>query len=99
MFRCARHITLAVATASRWLYEPETRSERSKAGSSSVQLESEAQSGSTAKAAYSLERSCPNISMAPVLTIVKMVAALSWKGKGPTPLERLGSFVDRAEPS
>jgi len=77
MFRRACHITLAVATASRWLYEPETRSERSKAGSSSVQLESEAQSGSAAKAAYSLERSCPNISMAPVLAIVKMVAALS----------------------
>ncbi len=26
------HTTIAVATASRWLYEPETRSERSKAG-------------------------------------------------------------------
>jgi len=36
-----------------------------------------AQHGSAAKAVFSLERSCPKISMAPVLAIVEMVAALS----------------------
>ena len=42
-----------------------------------AQLKSQAQHGSTAKAALTLERSCPMESMAPVLAIVKMVAGLS----------------------
>ena len=38
-------------------------------------------------------------SMAPVLAITKMVAVLSLKkDSGPTPLERLCGFADRAEP-
>ena len=40
-------------------------------------VESEAEQGSTAKAACTLERFCPRLSMAPVLAIVKMVAVLS----------------------
>jgi len=35
-----------------------------------AQLKSEAQPGSAVKAAFSLERSCPMASMAPVLAIV-----------------------------
>ena len=42
-----------------------------------AQLKSQVQHGSTAKAALTLERSCPMESMAPVLAIVKMVAGLS----------------------
>jgi transposase len=40
-----------------------------------AQLKSEAQPGSAAKAACSLERSCPTESMAPVLAILKAMAA------------------------
>jgi len=51
------------------LYEPETLFESSPSYGV-VQLKSEAQPGSAAKAAFSLERSCPMESMAPVLAIV-----------------------------
>jgi hypothetical protein len=50
------------------------------------------QRGSTAKAVYSLERSCPSISVAPVLAIARMVAALSLQRESMTPLERLLEF-------
>jgi len=46
-------------------------------GVSRRELESEAQRGSAVKAVFSLERFCPIDSMAPVLAIVWMVAALS----------------------
>ena len=53
-----------------WLCEPETFLEIDRAcGVRLAQLESAAQRGSTAKAAFSLERSCPMSSMAPVLAI------------------------------
>jgi hypothetical protein len=45
----------------------------------SARIESEAQHGSAAKAAISLERSCPILSMAPVLAIVWMVASVVLK--------------------
>jgi hypothetical protein len=45
-----------------------------------AQLESEAQHGLAAKARiFSLERSCPTLSMAPVLAIVWMVAGIVLK--------------------
>lgn len=45
-----------------------------------AQLESEAQHGLAAKAVFfSLERSCPTLSMAPVLAIVCMVAGVDLK--------------------
>ena len=59
-----------------------------------AQLESEAQHGLAAKARFfSLERSCPTLSMALVLTIVWMVAGIVLnKDNGPTPLGRLSRF-------
>src|SRR5437879_5533304 len=61
----------APATALRWLYESETLSESLRElWSGLVRVESAAQPGSAAKAAFSLERSCPMESMAPVLAIV-----------------------------
>ena len=42
---------------------------------------------------FSLERSCPTLSMAPVLAIVWMVAGIVLnKDNGPTPLGRLSRF-------
>ena len=59
-----------------------------------AQLESKAQHGSAAKAVFfSMERSCPTLSMAPVLAIVRMVAGVALnKDNGPTPLGRLSRF-------
>ena len=57
---------------SRRLYEPETLLE----SASLVTITIGSQHDSTAKAALSLERSCPINSMAPVLAIVSMVATL-----------------------
>ena len=54
-----------------WLCDPETLSELDGAGQADLaQLESQSQRGSAAKAAVSLERFCPKLSMAPVLAIV-----------------------------
>lgn len=52
------------------------------------------QPGSTAKAAKSLERFCPSLSMVPVLAIVKMVAGNcpGIRIKARTPMERLCQF-------
>jgi hypothetical protein len=50
-----------------------------------AQLESVAQPGSTAKAAFTLERSCPSRSMAPVLAIVSMVAGVVLKRRTARP--------------
>jgi hypothetical protein len=53
-------------------------------------LESHLQPDSAVKAVESLERSCPTISMAPVLAITWMVASIVLaKGNGPTPMERV----------
>jgi len=53
-------------------------------------LESQLQPDSAVKAVESLERSCPTISMAPVLAITWMVAGIVLaKGNGPTPMERV----------
>jgi hypothetical protein len=53
-----------------WLYEPETFLESSIVPMGALaQLESAVQLGSAAKAVFSLERSCPMSSMAPVLAI------------------------------
>jgi hypothetical protein len=42
---------------------------------------------------FSMERSCPTLSMAPVLAIVRMVAGVALnKDNGPTPLGRLSRF-------
>jgi hypothetical protein len=62
----------AGATPLGWLCEPETLTESSMAWcrAEMVQLESQSQPGSAAKAAASLERFCPKTSMAPVLAIV-----------------------------
>ena len=50
------------------------------ARSGTAELKSDAQHGSAAKAAFfSLERSCPTLSMAPVLAIVWMVAGVVLK--------------------
>ena len=74
-----------------WLYEPETFLESSIVPMGVLpQLESAAQPGSAAKAVFSLERSCPMSSMAPVLAITWMVAGIVLaKGNGPTPMERV----------
>ena len=53
-----------------WLYEPETFLEGSIVPVDALaQLESAAQPDTAAKAAFSLERSCPMSSIAPVLAI------------------------------
>ena len=55
-------------------------SQRARCVSGVAQLESEAQRGSAAKAVFfSMERSCPTLSMAPVLAIVWMVAGVVLK--------------------
>ena len=62
----------ARATPLGWLCDPETLSELDvcDTGADLAQLESQSQPGSAAKAAISLERFCPTLSMAPVLAIV-----------------------------
>ena len=63
-------------------------------------LESGAQYGPAAKAVLSLERSCPTVSMAPAPAVVWMAAGVVLnRESGPTPMERLRSFADRAGPS
>ena len=48
---------------------------------------------------FVLERSCPTVSMAPAQAIVWMAAGVVLnKENGPTPMERLSSFADRAGP-
>jgi len=56
-----------------------------------AELQSGAQHGSAAKAVFSLERSCPNFSMAPVLAIVWMVAGVVLKRIAARP--RWGDWV------
>jgi len=58
-----------------------------------VQLQCGARQGSAAKAVFTLERSCPNISVAPVWAIVWMVAGVVLKKENdPTPMGRLDEF-------
>ena len=69
------------------------------AGADETQLQSQPQPGSAAKAVFSLERSCPKTSMAPVLAIVWMVAGVVLKRIAARP--RWGDcvgFADRAGP-
>jgi hypothetical protein len=64
--------TLARAAAARRLCDAETLLEfpEPQIGLAQFNLESRLRPGSAAKAAFSLERSCPNISMAPVVAIM-----------------------------
>jgi hypothetical protein len=89
----------ARATPSRWLYEPETLSERSIAVGRRPHFESQAQHDSAAKAACSLERLCPIKERGSGIGDCDDGGGVVLKRKGPTPLERLCiGFADRAEP-
>ena len=58
-----------------------------------MQLQCGARQGSTVKAVATLERFCPNVSMAPVKAIVGMVAGvIPKKENDPTPMGRLDEF-------
>jgi hypothetical protein len=67
---------------------------------SSRKITIQSQPGSTAKAAKSVERFCPPLSMAPVLASVKMVAGIVLKkDQGPDPDGEIVSvFAARAGP-
>jgi hypothetical protein len=64
-----------------------------------VQLQCGARHGPAVKAVFTLERSCPNLSVAPVWAIVRMVAGVVLKRRTTRP--RWGgwmSFATRAGP-
>jgi hypothetical protein len=67
------------------LCEPETQLEPEPFRSDLLDLESPLQPGSAAKAAFSLERSCPMESMAPVLAIMEMAAGVVLKRRTARP--------------
>jgi hypothetical protein len=76
-----------------WLREPESPVPELGGLGAWQQLRIPLQPDSTVKAAFSLERSCPKWSLAPVLAIAWMVAGIVLaKGNGPTPMERLCKF-------
>src|SRR5215510_3302499 len=71
------------------LREPETPLVRNRGCGAVLWVVFDGQRGPTVKAVFSLERSCPIMSLAPALAIACMVAALPLQRESPTPLERL----------
>ena len=78
-----------------WLCDPETLARG--VGYRPIQLTSQGQHGPAVKAGLSVARSCPKISMAPVLAIVWMVAGVPLQRRTARPRwEECGSFATRA---